>query len=87
MRASKADIAGLPEIDDAVAGDDAGPGSAHEEGRADPGSRRRGGARARGLSDDDIRRAAMADISEQGSGDLGGCLDWLAPRDPRVGPR
>jgi len=40
-----------------------------------------------GLSDDDIRRAAMADISEQGSGDLGGCLDWLAPRDPRVGPR
>jgi hypothetical protein len=39
-----------------------------------------------GLPDDDIR-AAMADISEQGSGDLGGCLDWLAPRDPRVGHR
>ena len=39
-----------------------------------------------GLSDDDIRRAAMADISEQGSGDLGGFPDWLAPRDPGWGP-
>jgi hypothetical protein len=29
----------------------------------------------------------MADISEQGSGDLGGFPDWLAPRDPRVGHR
>ncbi len=85
MRAPKADIAGLPDID--------APWPATRPGRARPTRRARTlAADAKtvlgpaGLPDDDIR-AAMADISEQGSGHLGGCLDWLAPRDPRVGPR